>query len=140
MHNAAYFVYRIYALRIFYCFKIYAYKKYTCMSCIIRSYFVCLYKKYMRIVGSHFFCLNIYAITASHVYMYMCKFCFIAVLPIIVSLLLKGRADAAEMKNDEFKKENIELTMIFLSDLVLLLNTNQDNKRYISMSHYSPFG
>merc|ERR1711962_1263861 len=54
-----------------------------------------------------------------------------SVLPIIVNLLLRARKEAEESENEELMKENFELTSIFLSDLVLLLNCNNDNKRLL---------
>lgn len=48
---------------------------------------------------------------------------FLAVLPIIVNLLLNARA------KEEHREQVDELTMVFLSDLTILLNSNLDNKR-----------
>ncbi|XP_066920240.1 lipopolysaccharide-responsive and beige-like anchor protein, partial [Clytia hemisphaerica] len=47
------------------------------------------------------------------------------VLPIVVNLLLAGHAK--EEQRDEVK----ELTLVFLSDLTILLNSNNDNKRLL---------
>ena len=47
-----------------------------------------------------------------------------AVLPIIVNLLLTGHA------KEEQREQIKELTLVFLSDLTILLNSNNDNKRY----------
>ena len=64
---------------------------------------------------------------------------FPAILPVIVSLILRKRASLFSLdadKNSEAGKTVLEkeesvykITKIFLSDLVLLLNHSKDNRR-----------
>ena len=70
----------------------------------------------------HFFAKNYNFLTLLAL---LFDFVFVAVLPIIVNLLLNGRT------KEDNRKEIDELTLVFLSDLTILLNSNIDNKRYI---------
>ena len=54
---------------------------------------------------------------------YVQFFFFVAVLPIIVNLLLNAHT------KEEHREQVDELTLVFLSDLTILLNSNLDNKR-----------
>ncbi|XP_012557946.1 neurobeachin isoform X1 [Hydra vulgaris] len=54
-----------------------------------------------------------------------------SILPVISSLLLKDRFEAIATENKILAKSTNELTLVFLSDLLILLNTNNDNKRLL---------
>ena len=74
------------------------------------------------------FCLCLFPVFVFHFYCimecFMFKiFFFVAVLPIIVNLLLNAHT------KEEHREQVDELTLVFLSDLTILLNSNLDNKR-----------